>query len=126
MISRSVRADTLPVFHGKQTLIFTLFDRAKDESSILRWLQVIGKVNAELLSSLKIIYRAEGMQQCIEKDLLPEIMLLGVGVNVVEWKRLHSRCHCVLCVMSTARGRMTQDGSQKGKRHLRDARRARR
>jgi hypothetical protein len=98
-VSRQVRHDTLPMYYGSHSFLFTLFNLKSDGESIIGWLNTIGPVNAGLLRDLKIVYRTKKLIHILQKGILPKMRELGVKDDAVTVKRLpYPYCYCEGCV----------------------------
>lgn len=103
-VNKQVRVETLQLFYGSgQSFLFTLFDKDTDSISIFKWLRTIGKHNASLLRSVKIVYRKKKDRKFIEMTLLPAINKLGVRTEakqpvVVVTRLTYPFCYCEECI----------------------------
>lgn len=103
MINKQIRQETLPMFYGIQSFLFTLFERASDSVSIFKWLRTIGKQNASFLRSIKIVYRKKKDRQYIQKTLMKSMNKLGVRTDAKEGVVMAIRleypfCYCEGCI----------------------------
>ena len=100
-VSQQVRRETLSVFYGIHSFLFTLMDVGIDGVNIRNWLRTIGKENAARLENVKVVYRNKTQGKFVEKELLPAMATLGVRKDegVVTVKRLpYPYCYCESCI----------------------------
>ena len=104
-VNKQIRTDTLSIFYGNQTFVFTVFDEKIDAPMIGRWLKTIGWANATMLRSVKVVYRSKKTKRFITKDLVPEMGRMGVKTDVVETLRFgYPYCYCEKCIMALVKG----------------------
>jgi hypothetical protein len=100
-VSKQVRNDTLPIFYGSHSFLFTLFDREVDSASIFKWVRKIGKDNAGRLMTVKIVVRRKGDEKYAENELIPALKRQGLkteGRDVKVIKLSYPYCYCERCV----------------------------
>ena len=100
-VSKQVRNDTLPIFYGSHSFLFALFDREVDSVSIFKWVRSIGKDNAGMLRTVKIVVRSKRDQKYVENELIPALKRLGLqteGRDVKVFKLSYPYCYCERCV----------------------------
>lgn len=100
-VSTQVRKDTLPIFYGNHSFLFTLFDREVDGASILKWVRKIGEENAGMLRTVKIVVRNKDDQKYAENELIRLLKKQGLKTeerDVTILKLPSPYCYCELCV----------------------------
>ena len=102
-VNKQTRIETLQLFYGSQSFLFTLFYRDTDSVSIFKWLRTIGKNNASFLRTVKIVYRKKQDVKFIRKTLLPAMNRLGVRTEakqdvVVAIRLTYPFCYCEECI----------------------------
>jgi hypothetical protein len=101
-VSKQVRNDTLPIFYGSHSFLFTLFDREIDTASIFKWMRAIDKDNAALLREVKIVVRSKRDMKYAENKLKPALKKQGLDVDgrtdVKVVKLQYPFCYCEGCV----------------------------
>lgn len=104
-VCKEVRDDTLLMFYGGTSFLFTIFDRKIDTTSLFKWLRTIGKQNAGFLARIKIVVRNKKTTEYVQKELIPALRKLGVrtedddGVEVVQVTKLtYPYCFCEHCI----------------------------
>ena len=99
-VSKQVRDETLSIFYGNRSFLFTLMNTEIDGLTVRKWLRTIGKENAAKLRTLKIVYRTKADRRYVKEDLMREMKKLGVKTDedVVMVKRLqYPYCYCEHC-----------------------------
>ncbi|EME84711.1 uncharacterized protein MYCFIDRAFT_82809 [Pseudocercospora fijiensis CIRAD86] len=105
-VSKSVRAETLGIFHASNHFFATIFDTPKDRGVIMRWLKSIGPENASKITSFHIVYSRNEQLRFVKKKLVKKMKEMGLRVDdgVVEATKLKAPfCRCEHCVMQTLR-----------------------
>ena len=100
-VSKKVRDETLPIFYGSHSFLFTLFDREIDSASIFKWVRTIGKDNAGLLRKVSIVVRNNKDLKYAENELIPALKRQGLkteGREVEVYKLPYPNCYCEGCV----------------------------
>lgn len=77
-VSKEVRNNTLPIFYGTNSFLFTIFDREIDSQSIFKWARTIGRANMSLLKEIKIVVWAKRNVKYVHNQLIPALKKLGL------------------------------------------------
>lgn len=102
MVNKQIRMETLPIFYGAQSFLFTIFGRDA-KNSVFKWLRTIGQRNASYLRSIKIVYRKKRDRRYIMEELLPSIKKLGVRTEagvVMAIRFEYPFCYCEGCILN--------------------------
>ena len=107
-VCKKVRSDTLPIFYGDNSFLFTIFDRKTDIASLFKWLRIIGPQNARSLNRLRIVTRNKRDTKYVKNELVPMLAKLGVreensdGEEVADVTKLgYPFCFCEHCIRMT-------------------------
>ena len=100
--SKQVRFETLSIFYGQHSFLFTLFDRGIDSRSIFKYIRTIGKDSVGMLRDVKIVVRSKADQKYVENELIEMLKKLGLstdnGTIVGVVKLPYPFCYCENCI----------------------------
>jgi hypothetical protein len=116
-VCRALRRETLSMFYGTNTFVFTWFDMAgnadweHDVLSFKRWLAAIGPINAGMLRSIKVVCRhvwaidetgrRMRRSEWVRERFVPEMVSFGVRDGVVTSTMLSvgfQKFFCECCI----------------------------